>query len=361
MPAFTRPPQLVMHDWPHQLEALDKQLMELLNARCRLVGNAAGGIADPEQALLESGELERLLTAGQGPLSAERAKAIFREIQAAALELRQAPAVAYLGPSGTNTHQAALGRFGNTVHYLARPTIPDVFEAVTRNQAAFGVVPVENSTEGAVTYTLDMFADSPVKISAEINMRIHNHLIGSGSRERLRVLYSHPQVFGQCRQWLRRHLPAVPLVETFSTTEAAARAAAEDAAGAITGPLAAEQYRLPVMEANIEDTAGNTTRFFVIGTRDTAPTGNDKTSILFAIKDRVGALLDSLEPFRRHGISLSFIESRPSRRKSWDYHFFVDFVGHAAEPKVQSMLHDLGEQCQSVKILGSYPRAAATT
>jgi len=166
-------------------------------------------------------------------------------------------------------------------------------------------------------------------------------------------------VFGQCRHWLRRHLPAVPLVETSSTTEAASRAAAEEDAGAIAGPLAAEQYHLPVLEANLEDSAGNTTRFLVIGARDTAPSGNDKTSLLFAVKDRVGALLDSLEPFRQHGISLTFIESRPSRRRSWEYHFFVDFAGHAADPKVQAMLRDLGEQCQSVKLLGSYPRAAA--
>ena len=347
--------------WQQQVDQLDRKILELLNRRLTLT--AAGqelrrdARADEAMSLWESNTTERLSAVNAGPVRAETLRSIYRELQTASLAARRKLTVAFFGPSGTFTHQAALAKFGNGVHYLSRPTIPDVFDAVARKQATFGVVPVENSTEGAVTHTLDMFADVNVRICAEANMVIHHHLLCRCRKEELQVVYSHPQVLGQCRKWLRLNLPQVPLVEALSTTEAASRCAAEESAGALAGALAAELYNLPICDSNIEDLAGNLTRFLVIGDQETAPTGNDKTSLLFGVKDRVGALLDSLEPFRQHEISLTFIESRPSRRKTWEYHFYVDFLGHVSDPAIRQALDELGEHCQYVKILGSYPRA----
>ncbi|MFA4944995.1 MAG: prephenate dehydratase [Lentisphaeria bacterium] len=269
---------------------------------------------------------------------------------------------AFLGPEGTFTHQAAIRHFGAAARFLSCASIADVFEAVDRGQAEFGVVPVENSTEGAVSYTLDMFADSPARICAEIFLPIHHHLASSCELRALKTLYSHPQVFGQCRHWLRRHLPAVALVEAPSTSEAARRAAAEPAcAGALASELAAQQCGLTIRERNIEDHPGNLTRFFVIGSHLPPPSGHDKTSLLFGIRDRVGALLDSLEPFRRNQVSLSFIESRPSRRRNWEYQFYVDILGHCDDPPVRAALAELAVICEFVKCLGSYPRATLPT
>ncbi len=346
------------NEWREQLDAMDRALLGLLNRRAQLVRqqdeNAGQDGAEPLWTLHAA---ERLCAANPGPLTNATVRAVYRELLAADAATRQNLTVAFFGPTATFTHQAALSRFGNRAHYLSRPTIADVFDAVARRQAAFGVVPVENSTEGSITHTLDMFADVSVRICAEIHMAIHHHLLCRCARDALQVIYSHPQPLGQCRRWLRQNLPQVPLVEVGTTVEAAARCAAEDAAGAVAGTLAAELYGLPVAESNIEDVPGNMTRFLVIGDQAAPPSGNDKTSLLFGIKDRVGALFDSLEPFRRHGISLAFIESRPSRKKSWEYHFYVDFLGHQSEPRVQKALDELSEHCQYVKILGSYPRA----
>jgi len=285
-------------------------------------------------------------------------RGIYREIFSGALALEKPLAVAFLGPAATFTHQAALARFGTSVNYVPQPTIADVFEAVTRAQADYGVVPVENSTEGAVTHTLDMFADAAVKICAEINVAVHHHLMGRCRREELRVLYSHPQVFGQCRRWLHRHLPNVPLVEVASTTEATSRCAAEPYAGALASALAAQRYGLKILAENTEDFSDNITRFLVLGREPAKASGDDKTSLLFVVRDRVGALYDSLRPLSAHRINMTFIESRPSRRKSWEYYFFVDFLGHMSDRYVRPALAELSENCQFVKILGSYPRAA---
>ncbi len=266
--------------------------------------------------------------------------------------------VAFLGPAATFSHQAALRHFGETAHYLPCASIAEVFDAVAAGKAARGVVPVENSTEGAVSYTLDMFADSPVRICAEVYLPIHHHLLCRCAATEVRVIYSHPHVFGQCRKWLQATLPYVPCVDVSSTTDAARRAGAELGAGALAGELAACEYKVPIKAQNVEDSAGNLTRFFVIGSGATRPTGDDKTSLLFGIRDRVGALLDSLEPFRRNGVNMSFIESRPSRKANWQYQFYVDVSGHAEDAPVQAALRELEELCQFVKCLGSYPRAA---
>mgnify|MGYP006286862561 CR=1 FL=1 len=346
-----------------KIDAVDDHILQLLNNRYELVRQVAAvkrregvDFFDPNR---EKTLLARLCEKNPGPIKDETLRAVYREILSGSLALEQPLTVAFLGPATTFTHQAALRQFGHSVRYLAQQTIPDVFESVIRDRARFGVVPVENSTEGAVTHTLDMFTDISIRICAEINMAVHHNLLAACEKDAIRVIYSHPQVFGQCRQWLSKNLPGATLVEVSSTTEAAVRCADEANAGALASALAADRYHLKVVEENLEDFSDNITRFLVLGTEQPAPTGDDKTSMLFVVRDRVGALYDSLRPLSAHKINLTFIESRPSRRKSWEYYFFVDFYGHISDPVVQQALDELGEHCQFVRILGSYPRAAS--
>jgi len=346
-----------------KIDSLDAQIVALLNQRFQHV--LAVGEYKREHGLeayvpeRESLLLRHLDELNEGPMESATLRAVYREIISASRILEEPLAIAFLGPESTFTHQAALGKFGRNARYLSKRTIADVFDAVERDHVSYGVVPVENSTEGAVTHTLDMFLDSNVKICAEVNMVVHHNLLSHSTKGKMRVIYSHPQVFGQCRRWLQSNLPGVPLVELSSTTEAAARCSHEEDAGALASSLAAERYGLDVQEANIEDLTDNTTRFLVLGKQEPKPTGDDKTSILFVVRDRVGALYDSLKPLSDHQTSMTFIESRPSRRKSWEYYFFVDFLGHLSEPNVQESLEGLAEHCQFLKIMGSYPRGGA--
>ncbi|OGV63761.1 MAG: prephenate dehydratase [Lentisphaerae bacterium RIFOXYB12_FULL_65_16] len=348
-----------------KINAADDQILALLNERTALIKrlgkcrkDESGDLLDPEY---ESRLLARLSALNKGPVRNETLRAVFREIISGAMVVDAPLIVAFLGPATTFTHQAARTRFGGSAQYVPQPSITDVFEAVDHDQANYGVVPVENSTEGAVTHTLDMFVDSNVKVCAEINMAIHHNLLSHcRTKEEIKVIYSHPQVFGQCRHWLQRHLPTIPLVEVSSTTEAASRCANEPAAAALASALAADRYNLDVLAQNTEDFSDNLTRFLVLSRQDGKPTGDDKTSMFFVLRDRVGALYESLRPFYAHKINLTFIESRPSRRKRWEYYFFVDFLGHVSEKRVQEVLAELGEHCQFVKIVGSYPRAAST-
>ncbi|MBT3380073.1 MAG: prephenate dehydratase [Lentisphaerae bacterium] len=346
-----------------EIDRLDAQIVGLLNQRFQHVLDVGEykrerglEVYVPER---ESLLLKRLAELNEGPMDSATLRAVYREIISAARLLEDPLGIAFLGPESTFTHQAALNKFGRNAHYLSKRTIADVFDAVERDHVSYGVVPVENSTEGAVTHTLDMFLDSSVKICAEVNMVVHHNLLSHSAKGKLRVIYSHPQVFGQCRRWLQSNLPGVPLIEVSSTTEAAARSSHEEDAGALASSLAAERYGLEIQEANIEDLTDNTTRFLVLGKQEPKQTGDDKTSILFVVRDRVGALYDSLKPLSEHEISMTFIESRPSRRKSWEYYFFVDFLGHLSEENVQESLEGLGEHCQFVKIMGSYPRGGA--
>ena len=232
-----------------------------------------------------------------------------------------------------------------------------MFDQVARRRVDYGVVPIENSTEGAVSHTLDLFVDSPLHICAQILLRIENGLIASIPREQIKILYSHPQVFGQCRSWILKNFPAAELVEVSSTTKAAqlARDHAADGAAALGGALAAELYGLTLLEESIQDSATNTTRFWVIGEKTCPSTGNDRTSILFAIHDRPGSLVSALRAFDQFQINMSKIESRPSKRKDWEYIFYVDLAGHCADSKVADALTELSQHCSFVKLLGSYP------
>jgi len=347
-----------------EIDTLDGELIRLLNARADCVhevGNfkRSNGIEiyapEREEALLRS-----LVKKGKGGrLPAIAIRAIYREIMSASLALEKDLVIAYLGPEATWSHQAARSKFGASVKYAAQTNISDVFDQVSRGRADYGVVPIENSTEGAVNHTLDVFMDSELKICAQIMLRIENNLAARIPRDAIRRIYSHPQVFGQCRQWLRVNLPAVELIEVSSTTRAAELAGASDDAAAVVGRMAAEVYGLEILDAAIQDTATNTTRFLVIGHSTCPATGDDKTSVMFSVRDSVGALFSALEPFKAFQINLSKIESRPSKRKAWEYFFFVDLHGHCEDVKMLEALDELRKHCTFVKILGSYPNAAS--
>jgi chorismate mutase/prephenate dehydratase len=344
-----------------KVDALDDELVRLLNERTKIaleIGKLkdadAGEVFVPAR---ERAVLDRLRERNEGPLSAGSVEAIYREIMSAALSLQRKTVVAYLGPQATFTHQAARSRFGGSVGYVPAETIGDVFEAVEKKAADYGVVPIENSTDGAVTHTLDEFTDTRLKICAEIYLPISHHVMAAVPREKIRRLYSKPEVFGQSRRWLHENMQGVDLVSVSSTARGAEMAAGEQDSGAIASALAAELYGLNILAEDIQDMGGNTTRFLVIGRNYGPPTGRDKTSIFFAVKHRVGALYDSLSTFKKYNINMSKIESRPSKAKAWEYYFFVDVEGHANEPQVKKALEEMSEHCTLMTILGAYPRA----
>ena len=347
-----------------QIDQVDGELLRLLGDRADLVHRvgtlkkeAGAEIYAPER---EQQLLQSLLKRNEGRLTPESIRAIYREIMSASLAVEKGIAIAYLGPEGTWTHQAAREKFGASVRYLPQSNIGDVFNEVARHHADYGVVPVENSTEGAVNHTLDMFMESDLKICAQIMLRIENHLLSRAPRENINKIYSHPQVFGQCREWLQREMRGVELVEVSSTTRAAERAVQESNAAALAGRMAAEVYQLPILQRNIHDDPDNTTRFLVIGPEGCPRTGNDRTSLMFGLRDEPGALFSALEPFDRFKLNLNKIESRPSRRKPWEYFFFVDVEGHQQDEPVEAVVRALKKSCSILKVLGSYPSADPT-
>lgn len=351
-----------LEKYREKIDSLDEQIVELLNERYRTVievgnwkKNKNSAIYVPER---EKQVLDRLCALNAGPMSNSTLRAIYREVMSGALSLEYPLKVAYLGPEATFTHLAAMSKFGRSVGYIPESGTEKIFEAVSSGAVEYGCVPVENSTEGVVNYTLDMFLESDVKICAEINMRVHHCLIGNCAMSSIRKVYAHSQTLSQCRFWLRENLRGVELVETTSNTRAAEMASREEYAAAIAASLASEVYSLNILCPNIEDNPNNTTRFLVISRPDAVskPTGEDKTSICFSIKDRVGALYDSLVPFKNEEITLTMIESRPSKQENWEYFFFIDLLGHVKDEKVASALEELEKITSSMRILGSYPR-----
>jgi chorismate mutase/prephenate dehydratase len=302
--------------------------------------------------------LRRLTGANRGPLPAETIQAVWREILSGCRQIEAPLTVAFLGPPATFTHQAALERFGGSAHYQPARSIGEVFDDVERRRAHYGVVPVENSTEGAVNVTLDRLTDSDVVISGELYLDIAQQLLSrAAALADLKRVVSHPQAIAQCRGWLARHLPDVPTEESPSTSAAAELAAADPTVAAIASALAARQYGVPILHARIEDNQQNATRFLVIGRDPAGPTGRDKTSILFAMKNVPGSLFRILSPFAEAGLNLTKIESRPAKHRSWEYVMFVDFEGHRATPAVAEVLAELGERTIFLRVLGSYPAA----
>lgn len=343
------------------IDRIDSQIVSLLNERYEYVkrvgewkNNRSSAIYVPEREKSLLKKLEALNT--NGLLENRTLRAIYREIMSGAIALEHPVKVGYLGPEATFSQMAALGKFGRSVEYSACANIADVFTDVERERVNYGCVPIENSTEGAVNYTLDRFIDSTAKICAEVNMRIHHNLLANCKRSEIKRIYSHPQILGQCQNWIQKNLPGVDQVEVSSSTKATKTALTEPGSAAIASTLAAETYGLTVLDKGIEDCSDNTTRFFIIGNQDPKPTGDDKTSICFAIKDKTGALYDCLLPFKTQEITLTMIESRPSKQKNWQYCFFVDMLGHHEEKNVKQAISELEDMCQFVKVLGSYPR-----
>jgi chorismate mutase/prephenate dehydratase len=341
------------------IDRVDDRLLDLLRERAELV-EQVGRLKDksgesyyaPER---EEALLQRLVAANRSRLPGSSLRAVYREILSAMRALEQSIKVAYLGPRTTFSHQAAVRQFGHAVQFLPERTIGEVFEAVERGRAHYGVVPIENSQEGAVHATLDRLMETTVRICGQIFLPVELNLLGAGPLANVRKVYSHPQPFGQCRRWLAGHLPSAECVEVSSTARAAELAVAERDAAAIAGSLAGEEFGLPVLARAIQDASSNVTRFFVVGNQATKPSGRDKTSVMFAVKDQPGALAKALEPFEKAGISLTRIESRPSKRQAWEYYFFADLAGHAEDGKVARALEALAGVCAFTRILGSYP------
>lgn len=341
------------------IDRLDAQLIRLLNERTQHVLKI-GEIKmrakeEVYQPYRERMVFQRICRLNSGPVSAESLKAIYREIMSSALALQKSMTIAYFGPEATFTHQAAIRRFGSSLRYVPLKTIADVFQEVTRRQADYGVVPVENSTEGVVTHTLDMFVDSDLQIVAQIIMPIQHCLLSKGTLKQIRRLYTHPQPLGQCRSWLRSELPQVEVIEASSTTRAAELASREKTSAAIASSLAAARYGLRILRMDIQDNPNNATRFLVLGRQCSPPTGQDRTSLMLSVNDEVGALYRALAPFRRYRINMTKIESRPNKKKAWEYIFFVDCDGHMADRKLARAIEHLGEHCNFIKVLGSYP------
>lgn len=351
----------VMHIPEHRkaIDRLDTQIVRLLNERTQHVlaigeikRKAGQEFYAPHR---ERAVLNRVARRNAGPMTNAHVQAVYREIMSAALSLEKSMCVAYLGPEATFTHQAAIRRFGASLRYSSQKTITDVFAEVSKGQADYGVVPVENSTEGVVTHTLDMFVDSDLKIVSQIVLPVQHCLLSNWRHEQIKKLYAHPQSLGQCRGWVQTRLPRVEVIETSSNARSAELAVKTRYSAAIAGLLAAEKYDLPVLDYDIQDNADNATRFLVLGRQSTPPTGNDRTSLMTSVAHKAGALYNALAAFRRYRINMTKIESRPSKRKAWEYFFFIDIDGHVAEKRIAKALALLAEHTNFVKILGSYP------
>ena len=343
-----------------EIDGIDNEILNLLNKRSHIVLDIAH-IKRNENAKFYSPErereiLERLTAVNKGPFPNETLKVIYREILSASLSLEEPLKVACLGPLATFTHLAALRHFGSSAKFVPVGSIKDVFDAVETGISDFGVVPIENSNEGVITYTLDLFMDYDLKVSAEVMLEItHNLLSRSGDKKKIKKIYSFSPPTAQCRRWLQSNMQGIPIIEATSTANAAELASQDDDAAAIASELAAEIYRLQFVERSIEDNKHNFTRFLVISKDFPKKSGSDKTSVMFSIKDKPGALYNILEPFKKAKINLTKIESRPSKRKAWEYIFFVDMEGHIEDKKLRKAIEALKENCLYLKILGSYP------
>ena len=357
------------------IDAIDRDIQALISRRAQCAQRVAAiKLEDAEAARLrgepdaeviyyrperEAQVLRRIIERDPGPLAGDSVAHVFREIMSACLALERPLQVAYLGPEGTFTQAAALKHFGHAAICVPQTTIDTVFAQVESGECNYGVVPVENSTEGMVSHTLDNFLDSSLKISGEVELRICHHLLvkpGTAEKDIVRIC-AHQQALAQCRNWLDRHYPRIEREAVSSNGEAARMAAGTHGVAAVAGELAAELYRLQALAEHIEDYPDNTTRFLVIGREEVPPSGMDKTSIIVSSRNKPGALFALLDPFRRAGVSLTRIDTRPSRTEKWAYVFFIEFEGHLHDPAIAAIVTELEEQSILLKPLGSYPRA----
>lgn len=346
-----------------KIDDIDLEILNLLNQRTGYVidvGKAKAREKKEFYAPDREREIYNRLTANnKGPFPNSALKNVFREIMSASLSIEKPIKIAFLGPVATFTHQACMQHFGLSGEFIPKKDIADVFDDVEKGRADFGVVPIENTTEGVVSHTLDMFVTSNLKICAEIKLEISLALLNkTGKTSDIVKVCSHPNPLAQSRNWLKNNLPNALIFDVSSTAMAAKMAAEDTAIAAVASAAAANLYDLRVIEKNIEDNANNFTRFLVVGKKQSKPTGADKTSLMFAIKDAPGALFSMLKPFARRKINLTKIESRPLKTKAWKYVFFVDLDGHINDKKVKAAVDELEEMCSFLKVLGSYQKSA---
>jgi chorismate mutase/prephenate dehydratase len=345
------------------IDAIDRQLVERLNERARLVAevgrikrDSGAPIFQPER---EAEVVRRVTQASQGPLPDASMEAIYREIMSAARLMQRPLSAAYLGPQGTFSELAMLKKFGGSTEALPCASIDEVFRAAESERADYAVVPVENSSEGAVSRTLDLLLATPLFIVAEVSVPVHLHLLTrSASLEGVTRVLGHSQVLGQCVAWLNQHAPSLERVPVASNAEAARLASLDPTVAAIAGDQAAVRYGLQTVAALIQDDAHNRTRFVVLGRQQSKRSGSDKTSLILSVANRAGAVYEMLAPLARHGVSMTRFESRPARNGAWDYHFFVDVEGHASDAHIAGALRELQQTCAFYRCLGSYPRDA---
>lgn len=351
-----------LSDYRKEIDRIDDEILRLLNERSKSVieigklkkqQDAGANLHTPAR---EAAIIERLVKQNTGPFPSEAIRPVYREIMSASLSLEGPQKVAYLGPRATFTHMACMQKFGASAQYIPVNSIKEVFSEVERGRANFGVVPIENTTEGVVNHTLDMFIDSNLLIYGEVLQEVSHHLMSkTGVAEDVKKICSHPQAIAQCRNWIENHMPHVLVSEVASTARAAEMCFDDPSIAAIASELAAQLYGLKVIKSRIEDNVNNFTRFLVLSQKPPQRTGKDKTSLMLSIKDKVGALYDLLRPFASHGLSMTKIESRPSRRKAWEYIFFVDIEGHIEEERVKKAIEEITGRCLFMKVLGSYP------
>ncbi len=343
------------------IDKLDAQIVKLLNQRTRHVLEIGAIKRQADEEIYaphrERAVFQRVFKLNRGPIKEESLRAIYREIMSGALSLEKSMTIAYLGPETTFTHQAAVRRFGASLRYVAQPTIADVFSEVSRSQADYGVVPVENSTEGVVTNTLDVFVASELKIVSQILLPIYHCLVGRCPRAQIKKVYLHPQASAQCRDWVRDQLPQAEIIETSSSARAVDLAAREPFSAAVAGPLAAERHSLPVLEDRIEGTAAVVSRFLVLGRQCSPRTGDDRTTLVLGVAPGTEALQRALVPFRRYRLKMTQIESHPNKGNGGGVLLFVDCKGHATDKPLAKAIAQLNQECNYVKVLGSYPNS----
>jgi chorismate mutase/prephenate dehydratase len=347
-----------------KIDKIDSLLIDSISERARCAQQVAEVKENQgEQAYYkperEAQVLRRVMEKNQGPLGNEDMARLFRQIMSACLALEQPVKVAYLGPEGTFTQEAALKHFGDSAVSVPQSAIDEVFREVLSGSCHYGVVPVENSTEGVISHTLDSFMDSSLKICGEVELRIHQHfMVGTNTdKKNISRVYSHAQSLAQCRQWLNSNFPAIERVAVSSNAEAAKRVQGEWNSAAIAGDMACELYSLEKLHQKIEDNPDNSTRFLIIGREEVPKSGIDRTSLVVSVRNKPGALHDLLEPFQRHNVDMTRLESRPSRSSKWTYVFFIDLEGHIDDPAVANVLEELNSQVVELKVLGSYPCA----
>lgn len=346
----------------NRIDEIDHKLVKLLNERAQVVveigklkNKADKPIYAPDR---EKEVIEKIIKANEGPLPDRCLTAIWREMMSGSFALERPLRIGYLGPAGSFSHTAAMLKFGQSVEYEPLTDIGSIFNEVSKEHCDLGLVPIENTTGGGVIETLDALIDSDVKICAEVLMAIHHNLLANCTLDKIERIYSKPEVFAQCRNWLSATFKDAKTIPVTSTAKAAQMAGDETGSAAIGSVVAAEMYGLRIVCGNIEDITNNITRFLVIGREDAKPTGEDKTAILFSTAHKAGALADVLDVFKQFSINLTNIESRPSKKRQWEYYFFMDFVGHRTEKNVQDAMNEARKHCLQLSILGSFPRAS---